>query len=174
MTDTRPPSRRRPSWPFLITPRRLTVSGRKTCLSEQLTKTSQLHLRSGHLKMFPEVKLALTGPPPTVETCLQTIRLLAGQLTAYTDGSATASTISDPPRPTSYASARSLIRRTRILIHPRQICGQRRCMAGSSGPRVAWPLATERMWSSLRACEPTTPHCWKPSPISLTPSADPP
>ncbi len=35
---------------------------------------------------------APTGPPPTTETCLQTIYLLAGQLTVYTDGSATAGT----------------------------------------------------------------------------------
>ncbi len=31
--------------------------------------------------------MAPTDPPPTAEVCLQTIRLLAGQLTAYTDGS---------------------------------------------------------------------------------------
>ncbi len=42
--------------------------------------------------MFPEGKLAPTVPPPTAETCLQTIHLLAGQLTAYTDGSASAGT----------------------------------------------------------------------------------
>ncbi len=33
-----------------------------------------------------------TDPPPTAETCLQTIRLLAGQFTVYTDGSASAGT----------------------------------------------------------------------------------
>ncbi len=37
-----------------------------------------------------EDKLAPTDPPPIAETCLQTIRLLADQLTVYTDGSATA------------------------------------------------------------------------------------
>ncbi len=42
--------------------------------------------------MPPEGKLAPTGPPPTAERCLQTIRVLAGQLTVYTDGSATAGT----------------------------------------------------------------------------------
>ncbi len=42
--------------------------------------------------MFPEGKLAPTGPPPTAETCLQTIRLLNGQLTVYIDGSASAGT----------------------------------------------------------------------------------
>ncbi len=31
-------------------------------------------------------------PPPTAETCLQTIRLLDGQLTIYTDGSTSAGT----------------------------------------------------------------------------------
>ncbi len=41
---------------------------------------------------MPEGKLAPTDPPPTAETCLQTIRLLAGQLTVYDDGSATAGT----------------------------------------------------------------------------------
>ncbi len=40
--------------------------------------------------MFPEGKLAPTYPPPTAETCLQTIRLLYGQLTVYTDGLASA------------------------------------------------------------------------------------
>ncbi len=43
-------------------------------------------------KVFPEGKLAPTDPPLTTETCLQTIRLLAGQLIVYTDGSATAGT----------------------------------------------------------------------------------
>ncbi len=33
-----------------------------------------------------------TDPPPTSETCLPTIRLLAGQLTVYTDGSVTVGT----------------------------------------------------------------------------------
>ncbi len=42
--------------------------------------------------MFPEGKLAPTDPPPTADTCLQTIRLLDGQLTVYTDGSASAGT----------------------------------------------------------------------------------
>ncbi len=42
--------------------------------------------------MFPEGKLAPTDPPPTATTCLQTIRLLDGQLTVYFDGSATAGT----------------------------------------------------------------------------------
>ncbi len=43
-------------------------------------------------KLFPEDKPAPTDPPPTAETCLQTILLLAGQLTVYMDGSATAGT----------------------------------------------------------------------------------
>ncbi len=30
--------------------------------------------------------MAPTDPPPTAEACLQTIRLLAGQLTVYIDG----------------------------------------------------------------------------------------
>ncbi len=42
--------------------------------------------------MFPEGKLAPPDPPPTAETYLQTIRLLDGQLTVYTDGSASAGT----------------------------------------------------------------------------------
>ncbi len=46
----------------------------------------------GQWKVFPEGKLAPTDPPPTAETCLQTIRLLDGQLTIYTDGSASAGT----------------------------------------------------------------------------------
>ncbi len=42
--------------------------------------------------MFPEGKLVPTDPPPTAETCHQIIRLLNGQLTVYTDGSASAET----------------------------------------------------------------------------------
>ncbi len=42
--------------------------------------------------MFPEGKLATPDPPPTAKTCLQTIRFLDGQLTVYTDGSASART----------------------------------------------------------------------------------
>ncbi len=42
--------------------------------------------------MFPEDKLAPLDPLPTSETCLQTIRLLDGQQTVYTDGSALAGT----------------------------------------------------------------------------------
>ncbi len=42
--------------------------------------------------VFPEGKLAPTDPSPTAEACLQTIRLLDGQLTVYTDGSASAGT----------------------------------------------------------------------------------
>ncbi len=42
--------------------------------------------------MFPEGKLARTDTPLTAETCLQTIHLLDGQLTVYTDGSASAGT----------------------------------------------------------------------------------
>ncbi len=42
--------------------------------------------------MFLEGKLAPTDPPPKAESCLQSIRLLAGQLTVYTDSSATAGT----------------------------------------------------------------------------------
>ncbi len=47
VTVIRPPSGRRLSWPFKTTQWHLTVSGRKTCLSEQLTKASRLHMRSG-------------------------------------------------------------------------------------------------------------------------------
>ncbi len=36
--------------------------------------------------------MAPTDPPPTSETCLQTIRLLDGQPAVYTDGSASAGT----------------------------------------------------------------------------------
>ncbi len=43
-------------------------------------------------KVFQEGKLAPTDPPATAETCLQTIRLVDGQLTVYTDGSASAVT----------------------------------------------------------------------------------
>ncbi len=43
-------------------------------------------------KVVPKGKLAPTDPPTTAETCLQTIRPLHGQLTVYTDGSATAGT----------------------------------------------------------------------------------
>ncbi len=39
-----------------------------------------------------EGKLAPTDPPPTAETCLQIIHLLASQLTVYTDASVTAGT----------------------------------------------------------------------------------
>ncbi len=46
----------------------------------------------GQWKVFPEDKPAPTDPPPTAKTCLRTIRLLAGQLTVYMDGSATART----------------------------------------------------------------------------------
>ncbi len=46
-------------------------------------------------------------------------------------------------------------------------------MAGSPGSRIAWPLATERTRSSLRAYEPATLHCWKPTPISSTPPQTP-
>ncbi len=42
--------------------------------------------------MFPEDKLAPKDPPPAAEKCLQTIRLLAGLLTVYIDGSASAGT----------------------------------------------------------------------------------
>ncbi len=42
-------------------------------------------------------------------------------------------------------------------------------MAGSSGPRLAWPLPAERSWSSSRTSEPATLHCWKPTSISSTP-----
>ncbi len=46
----------------------------------------------GQWKIFLEGKLAPTDPPSTAQKCLQTIRLLAGQITAYTGGSATAGT----------------------------------------------------------------------------------
>ncbi len=42
--------------------------------------------------MFLEDKLTPTDTPPKAETCPQAIRLLAGQLKVYTDGSATAGT----------------------------------------------------------------------------------
>ncbi len=42
--------------------------------------------------MFLEGQLTPTDPPPTADRCLQTICFLAGQLTVYTDGSATAGT----------------------------------------------------------------------------------
>ncbi len=64
----------------------------------------------GQWKVFPDDKLAPTDPPHIAETCLQTIRLLDGQLTVYTDGAATAGakdccagvivTCSDPADPT--------------------------------------------------------------------------
>ncbi len=43
-------------------------------------------------QLDPEGKLASADPPPTAEMCLQTIRLLAGNLTVYADGSTTATT----------------------------------------------------------------------------------
>ncbi len=46
----------------------------------------------GQCKAFPEGKRAHTHPPLTAETRLQTMQLLAGQLTVYTDGYATAGT----------------------------------------------------------------------------------
>ncbi len=55
-----------------------------------------------------------------------------------------ATTTSDPPRP---ISARSLIRRTLINPLPAN-WGQGRCMAGSTGSKIAWPLPTERTQSS--------------------------
>ncbi len=39
----------------------------------------------------------------------------------------------------------------------------------SPGPKIAWPLATERTRSSLRTCEAATLRLWKPKPISSTP-----
>ncbi len=56
VTDIRPPSRRGPSWRFLTTPRHLTVSGSKTCLSEQLTKASRLLMLSGSATFSPTEK----------------------------------------------------------------------------------------------------------------------
>ncbi len=41
----------------------------------------------GLWRMCTEGKLAHTNPSSTAETCLQTMRLQAGQLTIYTDGS---------------------------------------------------------------------------------------
>ncbi len=43
-------------------------------------------------QVFPEGNLAPTNPPPTAQTCLQTIRLLDGQLTVYIGGSASVGT----------------------------------------------------------------------------------
>ncbi len=74
----------------------------------------------GQWKVFPEGKLAPTDPPPTGETCLQTVRLL--------DPSPM------PPRDPSSSG--------RLQIHHRRIRGQRKCMLGSPGPRIALPLAT--------------------------------
>ncbi len=64
----------------------------------------------GQWKVFPEGKLAPVGPPPTAETGVQTIHLLDGQLTVYTDDSATSGakdggagaivTFGDPADPT--------------------------------------------------------------------------
>ncbi len=65
-----------------------------------------------------------------------------------------------PPRDPSSAG--------RLHIHHRQMRGQRWCMVGSPGPRIARPLATERTRSSWRVCEPATLHCWKPTLISST------
>ncbi len=79
-----------------------------------------------------------------------------------------ASTTSDPPRPISYASARSLIHRMLIDPPPANLrtaevyCGiswSKDCMATNNrGTR-----------SSLNAYEPVTFRCGKPTPISLTP-----
>ncbi len=38
---------------------------------------------------------------------------------------------------------------------------------------TAWLLATEWTRSSLRACEPATLHCWKPTPVSSNPPQTP-
>ncbi len=46
----------------------------------------------GQWKVFPEDKLAPKDPPQTAKTYLQTICLLTGQPTVYTDGSATVGT----------------------------------------------------------------------------------
>ncbi len=46
----------------------------------------------GQWKVFSGGKLESTDPLTAAETCLQTIRLLAGHRTAYTDGLATAGT----------------------------------------------------------------------------------
>ncbi len=56
VTDTRLPSRRRPFWPSLTTPKHLTVSGGNNCLSEQLTKASRLHTHSGCATSSPTEK----------------------------------------------------------------------------------------------------------------------
>ncbi len=46
-------------------------------------------------------------------------------------------------------------------------------MAGSPGPKIAWPLTTERTRSSLRACESVALRYSKPTPISSTPPQTP-
>ncbi len=46
----------------------------------------------GQRTLFPQGKRAPTDPPLTAEICLQTIHLLASQLTVYTDGSVTTGT----------------------------------------------------------------------------------
>ncbi len=70
-----------------------------------------------------------------------------------------------PPRDPSSAG--------RSRIHHRQSRGQRRCMKGSPGPRIARPLATDRTRSCVRACEAATHHCWKHRIISTTPPKAP-
>ncbi len=83
---------KRPSW-------RTTAKALTSRLPEAFSSRNALQTllecpwaAKGQWKEFPEGKMAPTDPPPTAETCLQTIRLLDGQLTVYTGGSASSGT----------------------------------------------------------------------------------
>ncbi len=70
-----------------------------------------------HWKVFPKGKLAPTDPPPTAETCLQAVRLLTSQVTAYSDetrdsGPGVIVTCGDPANSTNLA--RRSLRRLRL------------------------------------------------------------